>query len=96
MVPVPPVLPVDEVRAAIAADDWALADALLARHHEQVAAVVRESESPLRNDALWLDLLRRQNALLGELREARDGAGAGLARLQADRRGANAWLRELA
>ena len=96
MSPVPPVLPVDDVRAAIAADDWALADTLLARHHEQLAAIVLQFTSPLRNDSLWLDLLRQQNALLDELREARDGVETAIARLHADRRGANAWLRELA
>lgn len=96
MLPVPPVLPVDEVRAAIAGDDWSLAGTLLAQHHVQLAAIVREAGSPLRNDSLWLDLLRQQHALLDELREARDGAEAALARLHSDRRGANAWLRELA
>jgi hypothetical protein len=96
MLPVPPALPADEVRAAIAADDWSLAGTLLAQHHEQLTAIVRESGSPLRNDSLWLDLLRQQNALLDELREARDGVEAAIARLNSDRRGANAWLRELA
>jgi hypothetical protein len=94
-VPVP-VLPVAQVRAAIAADDWSRADELLAQHHDQVVEAVRATAAPLAADGAWLELLRAQNRLAIELKLARDDAQAALARLGADRRGAQAWLRELA
>lgn len=91
-----PVLPSNKVRAAIEADDWSSAEALLAQHQEQLVVAVREAGSPLPADGPWLDLLREQNLLLAHLRSARDAAADALARLGADRRGAHAWLRELA
>ncbi|HEY5804897.1 MAG TPA: hypothetical protein VIT90_14495 [Lysobacter sp.] len=95
-----PELPVAQVRAAIAADDWSLADELLTQHHELVTLAVRDAGMPLPADGPWRELLsgllRDQNQLMGELKLARDEAEAALARLGADRRGAQAWLRELA
>ncbi|MGO4220272.1 hypothetical protein AB4Y64_00185 [Lysobacter sp. TAF61] len=96
MAGVVPTLPVVEVRAAIAAEDWSLADALLEQYHLDLVASLRKAGSPLPADGPWLDLLRQQDELIAELRSACDATELAIARLGADRRGARAWLRELA
>jgi hypothetical protein len=91
-----PHLPAEEIRAAIAAEDWACAAGLLAGHQQALAdTLARADRSSLVRES-WLELQLAQQALLGELQAARDHAAAALERLAHDHRGARAWLRELA
>jgi hypothetical protein len=93
-----PALPLDAVRAAIAAEDWTAAGGLLQAHAGAVlAAFPRDARAfDDASTAPWRELLARQQALAGELRQARDEAGRALAKLGQDQRGARAWARALA
>ncbi|MDH5834956.1 hypothetical protein [Luteimonas kalidii] len=91
-----PVLPVDEVRAAIAADAWDHATALLQAHDRAVIAAVSTVDFSTQPQAPWRALLAAQQALAAEIQAARDEVGRALDRLGHDQRGARAWLRELA
>lgn len=91
-----PVLPADQVRAAIAADDWALAGALLRDHDAAVAAACADPEfARIPREALQA-LLDAQRALANEIRAARDEAARALDKLGQDQRGARAWAQALA
>ena len=91
-----PALPVATVRDAIAREDWTEADRLLAAHEEMVEDALSVLDQQSFESAPWLQLLAEQAALLNELRSARDAAAEALARCQQGRRGADAWLREMA
>lgn len=91
-----PHLPADAVRAAIGAEDWDTAAALLESHHGEIVFALSKVDLKVSARQPWLDLLAAHDGLIGELRDARDAASAELARLGQGRRGANAWLRELA
>lgn len=91
-----PSLPAAEVRAAIEAHDWPLATDLLGEHQRALTQALAAIDLASTPREPWLDLLIAQRALLEELRLARDGVEASLARLNQDHRGARAWLRELA
>lgn len=88
-----PALPVAAIREAIARDDWAAAEALLAGHEDELrAAFEDESQAEARCRESWLQLLAAQRDLIDELRTARDEAGRALDRLGRDRRGVAAYL----
>ncbi|MDH5831388.1 hypothetical protein QFW80_12780 [Luteimonas sp. M1R5S18] len=91
-----PVLPVDEVRAAIAADAFDRATALLQAHDQAVVAAVSAVDFSTQPQAPWRALLQAQQALAAEIQSARDAVGRALDKLGHDQRGARAWLRELA
>lgn len=92
-----PALPVDAVRAAIAAEDWTCAAGLLHTHAQTVvAAFPRGAAATGASAAPWRELLAQQQALAEEIRKARDEAGQALAKLGQDQRGARAWARALA
>ncbi|MFZ5655925.1 MAG: hypothetical protein ACOY37_02485 [Pseudomonadota bacterium] len=89
-----PVLPADAIRAAIARDDWATAEALIQEHEQALhAAFAGESPAEAGCRESWLQLLAAQRDLIDELRTARDEAGRALDRLGRDRRGVAAYLR---
>src|SRR5690606_24000890 len=91
-----PVLPVDGIRAAIAADAWDRATALLRADDRAVVAAVSAVDFSTRPQAPWRTLLDAQQALAAEVQAARDEVGRSLNKLGQDQRGARAWLRELA
>lgn len=91
-----PPLPVAEVRAALATDDFDGAGSLLERHHHAVRAALAGidlSNTPL---APWQALLATQQALAAEIRQARDEAAAAIDKIGRDQRGARAWQQVLA
>lgn len=88
-----PALPVAAIRAAVAANDWDTADALLTQHEAELRASCADgSPAELRCRESWVELLAAQRALVEELRTARDEAGRALDRLGRDRRGMAAYL----
>ncbi|MGY1407992.1 hypothetical protein ACW5EG_00205 [Luteimonas sp. A611] len=91
-----PVLPVVEVRAAIAAEDWTLATALLQAHGAAVAAALATVDFNKTPHAPWLELLDAQQALTDEIRQARDEVMRAIGKLGQDQRGARAWQQALA
>ncbi|TYT26304.1 hypothetical protein FZO89_08535 [Luteimonas viscosa] len=91
-----PVLPVDEVRAAIAGDAWERATALLQAHDRAVVAAVSAVDFSTQPQAPWRALLAAQQALAAEVQAARDEVGRTLDKLGQDQRGARAWARALA
>lgn len=90
-----PILPADDIRAAVAAGDWTRASVLVARHDALVRAAFVD---PPKDDAraAMTDLLAQQQALMLELRQQRDAAGDALARLQRERRAAHLYLTQAA
>jgi hypothetical protein len=94
--PAVPVLPVDEIRRAIAAHDWARATGLMAAHQQELAAAMRQIDWSSVNRGPWMDLLLAQRDLMAELEQERARVSEALNRLNDDHRGARAWLRELA
>lgn len=91
-----PELPVDGVRAAIGAEDWDEAARLLDVHHGAIVWALAKVDLKVSARQPWLDLVAAHDALVAELVVARDAASAALAQLTRDRRGAAAWMRELA
>lgn len=91
-----PALPVAEVRAAIAAEDWDLASALLRDHGEAVVRVAASVDFSSTPHAPWLELLDAQQALTEEIRQARDEVVRAMDKLGQDQRGARAWAQALA
>ena len=91
-----PTLPAAEVRAAIAAEDWDRATALLQAHGEAVAEALRRTDLSRTPHAPSLALLDAQRALTAELQAARDEVGRALGKLSRDQRGARAWQQALA
>ena len=88
-----PALPVQAIRAAIADDDWATAEALLAEHEAALrGACTPESLAEAGCREAWMQLLAAQRGLVEELRGARDGAARELDRMARDRRGVSAYL----
>lgn len=88
-----PALPVVAIREAIARDDWATAEALLAEHEAALReACTHGSVAEARCRESWMQLLGAQRDLMEELRTARDEAGRALDRLGRDRRGMAAYL----
>lgn len=92
----PPALPTDALRAAIAAEDWPLATQLLEAHRRTLADALARADFTRESTAPWHELLATQRALRDELLEARERAAGALARFEQDLRGGRAWLRELA
>lgn len=91
-----PSLPTEEIRSAIAANDWPRATSLLATHQRELAQAWAGLDHSIIEREPWLDLLLAQRALLAELRIARGQVADALTQLSEDHRGARAWLRELA
>lgn len=91
-----PALPVYAVHDAIADEDWDTAMRLLDRHHAEIVFALSRVDLKTAPRQPWLDLLDEHRHLLDALRIARDAASAELASFSRDRRGTNAWLRELA
>lgn len=91
-----PVLPADQVRAAIAADDWELAGTLLREHDAAVAAACAAPDFAQTPAESLQALLDAQRALAAEIRGARDEAARALDKLGQDQRGARAWRQALA
>ncbi len=90
-----PMLPADEIRDAANAGEWIHAAHLVAGHDQRVrAAFVEPSDEVAR--AQWLHLIAEQQALMLELQQQRDQAGAALRRLEHDRRSAHLYLRQAA
>ena len=94
--PAVPVLPVDEIRRAIAAHDWEQATAQMAMHQQELAAAMRQVDWSSVDRGPWMDLLVAQRGLMSELEGERAQVAEALARLNEGHRGARAWLRELA
>lgn len=84
-------VPVAEVRAAIAAEDWDLAVAVLDAHD---ADVRRYFSDPTRRPSLseCAHLFALQQTLMAELSAARKATSDALRRLHQDRRGVSAYL----
>jgi hypothetical protein len=91
-----PELPAAAVHAAIAAEDWQRASALLQAHTEAVVAATSADDFDAEPRAPWLALLAAQHALADELLAARDAAARALEKLGHDQRGARAWQKALA
>lgn len=91
-----PVLPASEVRAAIAAEDWDRATALLHAHGQAVVEALSGVDFERTPHAPWLELLEAQRALTEEIQAARDEVGRALDKLSRDQRGARAWQQALA
>lgn len=91
-----PVLPVAGVRAAIAAEDWDLASALLRDHGDAVVQALASVDFSREPHAPWQDLLDAQQALTEEIRQARDEVMRTIDKLGQDQRGARAWAQALA
>lgn len=91
-----PALPADQVRAAIAADDWELAGALLREHDAAVAAACAAPDFVHAPREALEALLDAQRALADEIRAARDETLRLLEKLGQDQRGARAWQKALA
>lgn len=94
--PTVPALPVDAVRAAIAVDDFDEAMRLLDVHHGAIVWALSHVDLKTSPRQPWLDLVAGHAALVEEMTTARDAASALLAQCARDRRGAAAWMRELA
>lgn len=91
-----PALPVAGIRAAVAADDWSAAEALLAEHEAALRASCSDASlAETRCRDSWLELLAAQRQLVEELRGARDEAGRALDRLGRERRGVSAYLQSV-
>ena len=90
-----PILPADDIRTAVANNDWTRASALVAGHDATVRAAFVD---PPREDAraAMTDLLAHQQALMLELQQQRDAAADALARLQRERRAAHRYLSQAA
>lgn len=87
-----PALPIESVREAVARDDWATAEALLAQHEAAVrAACTSESLAQARHRESWAALLAAQRGLADELRAARDEAARALDCMGQGRRGMAAY-----
>ena len=91
-----PVLPVSEVRAAIAAEDWDLASTLLNDHGNAVLHALASVDLGSTPHAPWQELLDAQQALTDEIRQARDEVMRAIGKLGQDQRGARAWQQALA
>lgn len=91
-----PALPVYAVHDAIADEDWEAAMRLLDAHHAAIVLALSKVDLKSAPRQPWLDLLDEHRHLLDTMRIARDAAAAELASFNRDRRGTNAWLRELA
>lgn len=89
-----PVLPEAEIRAAVAAEDWPYALALLAEHERELLTVLAQTAGRIEAAAPWRALLGAQRTLLAELERARSAAGEQLRQLGSDRRGLRAYRRE--
>ncbi len=90
-----PALPAAAIGQAIGVEDFDQAAELLARHQHQLVVALAGADLNTADRAPWLQLLAEHRGLMGQLRAARDTAAMELARLDAGRRGANAWLRAL-
>jgi hypothetical protein len=90
-----PELPVEAIRHAIGLEDFDQAGELLSHHQHQLVLALAKVDLKTADRTPWLDLLAGHRGLMDELRTARDAASMELARLDAGRRGANAWLRAL-
>ena len=91
-----PVLPVAEVRAAIAAEDWDVASALLNDHGNAVLHALASVDFSRTPHAPWQELLDAQQALTDEIRQVRDEVMRAIGKLGQDQRGARAWQQALA
>lgn len=88
-----PAFPADTLREAIRAGDWDTASGLIDQHHHDLAQALAAREiTGTDASAAWTGLLLAQRAMLAELRDARDGVAATLARLGSDQRGVRAYL----
>jgi hypothetical protein len=88
-------LPVAEIRACIAANDFDGANALLAQHEARLRGTFEngsDAEKGCRDS--WLELLAAQRGLIEELRNARDEAARALERMGRDRRAVSAYLQD--
>lgn len=84
-------LPADEVRMAVAGEDWPRALALLDGYDAALRSRLADpARVCTREDCTRL--LAAHQALQQELLAARDAAAAALARVQRERRGVNAYL----
>lgn len=90
-----PALPAAAIGHAIGVEDFDQAAELLARHQHQLILALAKVDLKTAERAPWLALLADHRGLMEQLRAARDTAAMELARLDAGRRGANAWLRAL-
>jgi hypothetical protein len=88
-------LPADEIRRAADAGDWVRAADLVDGHDQRVRAAYVEPADDIAR-AQWMHLLAEQQALMRELQQQRDDAGAALRRLEHDRRSAHVYLRQAA
>lgn len=86
-----PALPEAQVRAAMHAQQWEHAIALLAEHDRVLREALGSVDFSQRSAEPWRDLLAQQNALLGDLVVMRDETAAILARMGRERRGALAY-----
>jgi len=89
-----PVLPVDDLRAAIEAGDFSAADHLIAAHNHELVAALATADLGTGARPAWNDLLRNQREMLAELRTARDHCARELARFGNNQRGARAYLQQ--
>lgn len=84
-------LPADEVRAAVAGEDWARALALLSGYDEALRSRLADpARVCTREDCTRL--LAAHLALQQELLAARDATSAALAQLKRERRGVQAYI----
>lgn len=92
----PPRLPAAEVRAALDAGEWDLANRLLGEHQCALQAALAQADFSRQPIAPWRELLTAQRMLEAELHSAREQVARQLEKLDSDRRGARGWMRELA
>jgi len=89
--PAVPALPEAQVRAAMHAQQWELAIALLADHDLALRDALGSADLSQISAEPWRELLAQQNALLADLVVMRDETAAILARMGRERRGALAY-----
>jgi len=86
-----PTLPEAQVRAAMHAQQWEVAIALLADHDRVLREALESVDFSQASAQPWRELLAQQQALLGDLVVMRDETAAILARMGRERRGTLAY-----
>lgn len=86
-----PTLPIDQIRHAIASDDWSAATELLRLHDLAVREACNDAARPPARAEIEA-LLQVHRVLHEEMLQARNAAADALAQMQGGRRGVKAYL----
>ena len=83
-------LTLDDVRDAVEAGEWTLADSRLASYNARLRALFEGGSPPTREQCL--QMMAAQRDFIAELAAARDHVGMELSKLQRESRGVRAYL----